>query len=107
MKEQRIVYFDYLRIIAIFAVVVLHFAAQNWDNIDVSSFEWQVFNLYDAVAAWGVPVFVMISGALFLGKELTLKKLYGKYILRIVTAFFFWSVLYALWSNFFLQHNHL
>ena len=106
MKEQRIVYFDYLRIIAIFAVVVLHFAAQNWDGVNVSSFEWQIFNLYDATAAWGVPVFVMISGALFLGKELTLKKLYGKYILRIVTVFIFWSVIYALWNNFVFRQDY-
>lgn len=55
---------------------------------------------------WGVPVFVMISGALFLGREQTLQKLFRKNILRIATAFVFWSVLYACWRYFVTHEKH-
>ena len=55
---------------------------------------------------WGVPVFVMISGALFLGREQTLQKLFKKNILRIATAFVFWSVLYACWRYFVTHEKH-
>lgn len=46
----------------------------------------------------------MISGALFLGREITLSKLFKKSIFRIGTAFLFWSVLYACWC-FFITHE--
>ena len=66
--------------------------------LSASSFEWQVLNLYDSLVRWGVPVFVMISGALFLNphKVIPFRKIYTKYIFRIVTAFVFWSFIYAI-----------
>ena len=51
--------------------------------------------LYDGATRFAVPVFVMISGAVFLGRDIDTKKIYTKYILRIVTAFIFWSFIYA------------
>ena len=76
--------------------MVLHISAQNWRVTDVISFEWNVFNFYDSIVRWAVPVFVMISGALFLSREYSIKKIYGKNILRILVAFVFWSLFYAL-----------
>jgi len=67
----------------------------------VESFDWQCLNFYDGCVRWCVPVFVMISGALFLRADIKIKKLYSKNILRIVTAFLFWSFLYALASYHF------
>lgn len=95
-QTDRTVYFDYLRVFAIFAVMILHISAQNWYTTDVNSFEWQVFNFFDSIVRWGVPVFVMISGSLFLGREIPLKKMYSKYILRMVISFFVWSFIYAI-----------
>lgn len=106
MKNNRIVYFDYLRIIAIFAVIVLHIAGHNWHGTDVNSFEWQMINIYDSIVRWGVPVFVMISGALFLGKDISIKTLYKKYIFRIFISLFFWSTLYALWNSFVIEKSY-
>ena len=98
--NPRTPYYDYLRVLATFAVIILHVAAQNFKKVELGSFEWDVFNFTDSAVRWGVPVFVMISGALFLdnNKPLTLKKLYGKNILRIVTAFIFWSAVYATYN---------
>lgn len=93
--RQRIIYFDFLRILAILGVMTIHIAGQNWDSIDATSFQWQTFNFFDSVVRWSVPVFVMISGALFLGGDVNIEKIYKKNILRIITAFIFWSVLYA------------
>ena len=105
MNRQRTVYFDYLRIIAVFAVILSHVAAQNWGNLSVDSPEWQALNFYDAAGRWSVPAFVMISGALFLGKELSIRKLFAKNLLRIVAAFVFWSVVYAVWTNIVINGN--
>jgi len=96
--KQRVIYLDYLRIAATFCVVVLHISGQNWYTTSVNSFEWNVLNFYDSIVRWVVPIFVMISGALFLDneKELSVNKLFSKNIFRITTALIFWSSFYAL-----------
>ncbi len=66
-QGQRETYFDCLRIMATFAVMVLHKTAQNWYTVEAGTFEWKVFCFYDACVRWSVPIFVMISGALFIG----------------------------------------
>ena len=101
MKEQttssRKQHFDLLRIIACFSVVMLHSSAQYWYGLEVTDHRWLVANSYDAVFRFGVPVFVMISGALFLGREkIDTKKLYKHNILRILILYVVWSVLYGL-----------
>ena len=94
-QPQRIAYFDVLRILATFAVIVLHLSAQHWADTDVHTRAWQAFNLYDSAVRWAVPVFVMISGSLFLSGSQSLLHILKKNVLRLVTAFVFWSALYA------------
>ena len=52
-----------------FAVMILHVAASKWGETDVDSVEWCAMNFYDSIVRWVVPVFVMISGALFLKND--------------------------------------
>lgn len=92
---SRIQYLDFLRVASMFAIIVLHVSCENWGEVDVISFEWQTFNFFDSISRWGVPVFVMISGALFLRREIPIKKMYCKYIMRLLLSFVFWSVVYA------------
>ena len=98
--QERVVYADLLRIFATFAVIVMHVAASGWSSTPVSSFDWQVYNLYDSLARWAVPVFVMLSGMFLLDpqKDTSTAKIYRKYILRIILAG--WP---GLW-HLFLQH---
>ncbi|MBR4858735.1 MAG: acyltransferase family protein [Clostridia bacterium] len=95
---RRILWIDELRIFSIFCMMVLHVAASCWNKVSVDTFEWQVFNVYDGLVRFCVPVFVMISGSFFLdnSRELTVKKLFRKNISRIAAAFFFWSFCYSL-----------
>lgn len=95
---QRTIYFDYLRVIACFAVVVLHISTtREFYDCTEPTFEWNVMNIYDSATRFCVPIFLMISGALFLNpdKKLSLRKLYTHNILRVITAFCFWSFIYA------------
>lgn len=57
---------------------------------------------------WVVPAFVMISGIFFLNpeKECDPKKIFKKNVLRMVYAFVFWSLLYALQQSFFPPHAY-
>lgn len=94
--EQRMEYFDYLRILATFAVMMLHISAHNWYLADVRSWQWNTLNIYDSMVRWAVPVFVMISGALFLGGSQSLEQILRKNVKRLLAALAFWSVFYAI-----------
>ena len=59
------------------------------------SFNWHVYLVYTALVRWPVPIFVMMSGALFLSRDIPIRKIYGKYVLRIFTALLFWTCIYA------------
>ena len=95
---DRIVYLDLLRIISIFAMMLLHIAASQWGNISVYTLAWQTFNIYDSLVRFCVPIFIMISGVFFLDpyKRLNIRTLFTQKILRLIVAFVFWSFCYAL-----------
>ncbi len=97
-QMQRKVYSDYLRVFATLAVIIIHVSSQNWATTNVNGFEWQFFNFADSVSRWAVPVFVMISGSLFLSRDIPVKKLYTKYILRMAISYLVWTCLYNLLS---------
>lgn len=98
--ESRKLQVDILRILAAFSVVVLHSAAQFWNVLPVTGIEWKIVNAYDACFRFGVPVFVMISGALFLdpARKLDVGRLYRHNILRLVVIYVLWSGIYGLFS---------
>ena len=97
-NTKRYIYFDFLRIFAMIAVVLIHVAAENWYNTDAKSITWNIYNAFDSIARWGVPIFVMISGALFLRSNKPLKEILRKNVLRLLIIFFFWSLIYSIWE---------
>lgn len=105
MDSNRIVYLDLLRVLSIFSVIVIHIASENWHITDVTSFDWQVYNFYDSLSRWGVPVFVMISGTLFLSRNIPIKTLYTKYIRKTVMLFIIWSFGYAFLFKIIVKHS--
>ena len=96
-SRHRIPYIDALRVWASVAVNAIHVCAQNWYVTDPLSWEWQVLNAFDSAVRWPVPVFIMISGVLFLDgeKQVSIERLYGKTIPRIIALILFWSSAYA------------
>lgn len=97
VSNQRLMYLDLLRVVITFCMIMLHAASVGLDGGEIGTFTWHVCNVYDGITHICVPVFIMISGAFLLDpqKEYPLEKLYKVKILRIVTAFVFWSFVYA------------
>ena len=93
---ERLLFPDILRVVAIFAVIVIHVSATQFYNSPVMSYNWQVTNFFECLVRWGVPVFVMVSGMFFLNpqKEVSLTKLYRKNVFRLVVALIAWGFLY-------------
>jgi surface polysaccharide O-acyltransferase-like enzyme len=100
--SDHIALFDWLRAIAIVAVVVLHIAALNWYDGPVDSADWQLLNIADSAVRFCVPVFFMISGALFLdpSKNVTYRTILSKSLPRLLIPFAVWSLFYAVLTTF-------
>lgn len=91
-----------LRILAALAIIFVH-VAQASLNVpdDINSIAWWTGNLYLSFSLWGVPVFVMISGALLLSPQReypTLSSFYMKRINRLLIPVLFWTIFYISWS---------
>jgi len=97
-STKRIYAFDYLRILACFGVILLHASAKFWYILPVTSDEWLIANAVNITTRISVPLFVMISGALFLdpSKKLSTKELWLKHILRMALIYLIWMTAYAL-----------
>lgn len=98
--KERKIHYDILRILAAFSVVMLHSAAQWWYDVDLRSIKWIIANTYDVMFRFGVPVFVMISGAIFLDKKykLDVNRLYKHNIVRLIVFYIIWSCAYGLFD---------
>ena len=92
---------DVLRVIAAFSVVVLHVSGQFIMASPVGSAEFCISNFMNSISRFGVPVFVMISGAIFLAEEkmVTIPKIWFKNILRLLIVFWVWSFGYYVFQS--------
>lgn len=99
----RLAYLDRLRVGAAMAVVMIHVSAMHWPDTPPTSPDWQAMNVYAAVSRWCVPIFFMVSGALFLapGRENPPGQTWRKYISRLLAMWVAWSAFYTLMSAVF------
>lgn len=88
--KQRNFYFDLLRIISCFMVVMVHVSGIYFESYPVNTMDWMISNIYNCIAISGVPIFFMISGALMLKptKKIKLKKFLLHHVLYLVASYF-------------------
>ncbi len=100
MTTQRNYSLDLLRIIACLAVVMIHTAGSPilHGMVEEGSRHYLQCIAMDALCRWSVPVFAMLSGFFLLDpqKDVSIGRLFKKYLARIVAALVFWSFFYSL-----------
>ncbi|MBQ4370368.1 MAG: acyltransferase [Oscillospiraceae bacterium] len=91
---------DLIKTVAIISVLFIHCSSGGY-SAPIKSSSWLAAVFWGSVSRAGVPLFLMCSGALMLPqeRELTIKKLWCRSILRLLTALFFWAVLYKLYNG--------
>lgn len=100
-------YFDTLRIVACFFVVLAHVAGGSADEFAPYSKVWWLCKGLFFLCLWTIPVFVMISGALLLSQRpSSTRTFYGRRLKRIGVPLVFWTVFY-LGVRVFLDHESL
>lgn len=107
--REREDFLDKLRVAATCAVVLLHTITGVMDATDMSlfPFENKVFLVVLDLICWCVPVFVLISGYLFLNpaRKISMRDMLAKYCRRIVLALFLFGVPYACLEQIALEHT--
>ena len=90
---------DWLRAVAAFAVVVIHVTAPLYAQIaTLHRTDWWIANVVNCAARFAVPLFVMLAGALLLGRDEDAAVFYAKRAARLLPAFIFWSLFYLLFA---------
>lgn len=100
-KSKRLLHLDLLRLLAIYLVIFNHTADRGFtlfaDYMDSPiSFLYMFVSVFCKIA---VPIFFMISGALLLPKEESLKQLFAKRIARMAVVLLLISVPYYFWLH--------
>jgi surface polysaccharide O-acyltransferase-like enzyme len=98
-ETKKLLYADYIRVIATVAMILLHGAGDllyTFDEKDMYNSFWWVGNLYDSAVRWCVPVFIMLSGSLLLKPKTgeSIGIFLEKRMLRVAIPFLFWAAIY-------------
>ena len=88
---------DLCRIFGCLAVLMIHAGADIYHEIPLQSFSFAAVNFISTAVRGGVPLFFMLSGALFLSRPaLDIRRLLVHHALRLTGLYYLWSLLYAL-----------
>ncbi|WP_287493102.1 acyltransferase [Sellimonas sp.] len=102
MKEKNY-NLELIRMISFVLVIAIHvsnYFCRAYGEIPNSEYAFSL--VVDTAARVSVPSFFMISGALLLGREETLKK-HCRRILRFLSVLAVWSVVYYLWNTCYMK----
>jgi surface polysaccharide O-acyltransferase-like enzyme len=94
-NSQNIGWINNLRLIALYAVIVLHCAAVlliQYGKVPMA--DWWQADFLNAITRFAVPAFVMVTGALLLGRGYEIGDFLKKRLVRVVIPFLFWSLVY-------------
>ncbi len=105
---QKTQWLDTARSIATLAVILVHILGvyiNSYGSIDETS--WAITTLFGSGIRFCVPFFLMLTGALLLNKDYTIKSFLKKRFSRILLPFLFWSIIYVFIQNNFQIDNSI
>ena len=107
MSQPRLYWIDLTKSIAIFAVVLVHavyMTAPPFYHFDPQyKLSWLSAMLFYSIGRIGVPLFFMVSGYLMIKKEESIIHFYSKRIQKLFIPLIVWSLIYALFTHYFIQ----
>jgi surface polysaccharide O-acyltransferase-like enzyme len=98
-RYQTFEWIDNLKVVSLFAVVILHTASpllMDFKQAGISY--WMIGDFYNALVRFGVPIFVMITGALLLHREYDVVDFLKRRLLRLLWPFLLWSLIYIAYT---------
>ncbi len=103
-KSKRVLYFDVIRIIAIIGIIFCH-SSVAYVVMDMGTPNFYISAFFDCFRDFSVPIFVMLSGALLIGKKDSLITFFKKRLSRIFIPFIFWVFISIIYSFTNIKHS--
>jgi len=98
-KNNRVIYFDILNILACLCVVFIHMngIVNQYNQIP----EWKSALVIEVICYWAVPVFVMLSGATLMKyrERYNTEKFFKKRFVKILIPWIIWSLIMYFTKN--------
>ncbi|MBU6340073.1 MAG: acyltransferase family protein [Bacteroidetes bacterium] len=98
--KNNLVWADRLRNLATVLVISIHVSGPIAHNTtDYDTWYWWSANLWDSFSRPSVPLFIMLSGFLLLGKDYPLMDFLQRRFSRILIPWLVWSVAYGIYNS--------
>lgn len=108
MENKRLTNIDLLKIISIISVIFIHVSSVNIFDLRYTRLvnnNFLIINFYNIITRFCVPCFLMITGMFLLDKDISIKTIYKKYILRIAIVYIIFSLIYSIFQHFYEGKN--
>jgi surface polysaccharide O-acyltransferase-like enzyme len=99
-ENNRLLWVDITRIIAIIAVVAIHVEDSfifYWNKIPLT--DWWASNIYNGLIRFPVPLFIIVSGYMLLDKQEDDRVFFSKRFSKVVIPLVAWSMIYWIFVN--------
>ena len=103
LLSNRVIYFDILNILAIFAVLILHHNGIVHGSPMTRA--WNTSLIAECLFYFAVPLFCMLSGANLMNyrQKYNTKTFFKKRVLKVIIPFLFWSSFMFVYKIFFTK----
>ena len=106
LSNNRIFYIDFIRTFAILCIISCHVFADLVLNMNTFNTEIGYYSLFfNSLRELGIPLFVVISGALLIGRKDSITTFAKKRIVRVMIPYIFWTLIYLAFIILCMQHN--
>ena len=98
-KNNRVIYFDILNVLACICVVFLHMNGIVHGYSEARA--WKTALVFETICYWAVPIFVMLSGATLLEyrKRYDTKIFFKKRFMKVLIPWIIWSLITFIINN--------
>lgn len=99
IKNNRVIYFDILNILACVCVVFLHM--NGIVHTYSTSRAWKTALVFEVICYWAVPIFIMLSGATLLKyrERYNTKTFFKKRFIKVLIPWIIWSLVVYIIKN--------
>lgn len=103
--KKRIIWIDILRLIGIIMVLTIHVVGNTINTFNLGGNANTVYRVLSGISATAICLFVMISGMMFLGKNITYKDMFKKYIPKILIGIVVIGFIYSMMELVFINKS--
>ena len=98
---KKLLWVDILKIIGMVGVIIIHIIGNTIATLGLTGANETIFNIIGNVCSFTLTLFVLVSGMLLLNKDINFKKVFFKYIKRILLVLIIFGSIFIFLEEYF------